>query len=114
MLRSDQSQAAEPASGAAPRIAPAGAVARARLVPLMSRRQRTTFAVLVLLWLLALGNFWAWWLTPEHNIGTLRFVANSLLPFWTAGRVRPWRLITAADQARRIEVLTACPEASGR
>lgn len=53
------------------------------LVPLMSPRQRLIFYGLMALWLAALAQFWWWWLQPEHNVGIFRYIANSLLAFWT-------------------------------
>lgn len=53
------------------------------LVPLLSQRQRAEFAVITGCWLIGLVAFWLWWLRPEHNVDTFRFVLNCLILFWT-------------------------------
>jgi len=54
----------------------------ALLVPLLDRRQKIEYAIWVALWLFALTDFWLWWLQPEHNIGTWRFLLASVLLAW--------------------------------
>lgn len=53
------------------------------LVPLLAPRERKVFAALAGCWLLGLGAFWTWWLQPEHNLDSFRFVLNCLVLFWT-------------------------------
>ncbi|MDN0076370.1 glycosyltransferase [Crenobacter sp. SG2303] len=53
------------------------------LVPLLSGRQRVVFALLSLVWVCSLVLFWTWWLRPEHNADAFRYVANSLILFWS-------------------------------
>ena len=36
----------------------------------------------IALWVAAVGFLWTWWLQPEHNIGTTRFVAVSVILGW--------------------------------
>jgi cellulose synthase (UDP-forming) len=52
------------------------------LVPLFSRRQKFQYLALVSVWLLALVYFWSWWFVPDHNIGTLRYVLNTVVVGW--------------------------------
>jgi cellulose synthase (UDP-forming) len=53
------------------------------LVPLMNWWQRSVYWFGAIAWLLALCIFWEWWLRPEHNIDTLRYVMNTLVLAWT-------------------------------
>lgn len=55
---------------------------RARLVDVMSRRQRWTFRALLALWLMALTLFWRWWLQEAHWASAFGMVVNSLLLAW--------------------------------
>ncbi len=50
----------------------------------MSRKQKSEFAALVCLWLVASAYFWSWWLAPEHNIGNVRYLINTTALFWTS------------------------------
>lgn len=52
------------------------------LVPMLSRRQKVRYLLGIALWVAAVGFFWSWWLLPEHNIGTGRFVAVSVVLGW--------------------------------
>ena len=52
------------------------------LVPLLSFRQRTVFLMLSGCWLSSLVVFWLWWLRPEHNVDTFRYVVNGAILFW--------------------------------
>jgi cellulose synthase (UDP-forming) len=53
------------------------------LVPLLSGKQRAVFAALSVCWALSLVAFWSWWLHPEHNVDSFRYVANCAVLFWT-------------------------------
>jgi cellulose synthase (UDP-forming) len=53
------------------------------LVPLLSGRQRAVFAVLSACWVLSLILFWRWWLRPEHNTDSFRYIVNCSVLFWT-------------------------------
>ncbi len=55
---------------------------RARLVDVMSRRQRWIFRALLALWLVALTLFWRWWLQEAHWASAFGMVVNSLLLAW--------------------------------
>jgi cellulose synthase (UDP-forming) len=52
------------------------------LVPLLDPQQSVEYAVWVALWLFAAVDFWLWWLEPEHNIGTIRYVLMSGVLAW--------------------------------
>ena len=52
------------------------------LVPLMSGRQKLLFYAGTAVWMVSLVYFWAWWLQPAHNIGSVRYVILSLLLAW--------------------------------
>ncbi len=52
------------------------------LSPLMSRTQRVQYWGWLAILLAALTYFWIWWLRPEHNIGTLSYVINSIVTAW--------------------------------
>ncbi|EFL88154.1 glycosyltransferase family 2 protein [Ahrensia sp. R2A130] len=48
----------------------------------LTGRQRVKYGALFALWLGCATFFWNWWLTPEHNIGGVRFAAVSLGMGW--------------------------------
>jgi cellulose synthase (UDP-forming) len=48
-------------------------------VPVLSVRDRVLVGVLTAGWFGALVFFWAWWLQPQHHVGWLGLVVNSLL-----------------------------------
>ena len=50
----------------------------------MTDKQKREFALLVSLWLAANVYFWIWWLSPQHNIDSIRYLINTLALFWTA------------------------------
>lgn len=52
------------------------------LVSLLKPIDKLEFGFLGLLWLVSLAFFWTWWLDPEHNIGTGRYVFASLILGW--------------------------------
>src|SRR5215813_4545837 len=52
------------------------------LVPLLSPMQRTFHAAAALAWALAVIYFWAWWLKPNHNIGAVSYLVNSIVLGW--------------------------------
>lgn len=61
-------------------------VGRARkrplLVPLLSPRQKLIQGLLALLWISAVGYFWFWWLTPQHNLGLGFYALNTIVLVW--------------------------------
>ncbi|MCW3481139.1 glycosyltransferase [Neisseriaceae bacterium JH1-16] len=68
------------------------------LVPLLSGKQRWVFALLCAGWAISLAVFWVWWLRPEHNIDTFRFIANTVVLFWTT--IIPAYFVTVFARAR--------------
>src|SRR5262245_44694766 len=54
----------------------------AALVPLLSPAQRAFHTVAALAWALAVIYFWTWWLEPNHNIGEVSYLINSLVLAW--------------------------------
>src|SRR5262245_12135454 len=52
------------------------------LSPLMSHKQRIQYWIWLALILVGVGFFWIWWLRPEHNIGTFKYVVNSIVVAW--------------------------------
>ncbi len=52
------------------------------LVPLMSGPRKREYVVSSLLYLLALVYFWTWWLQPEHNADTVRYIIITLVVAW--------------------------------
>lgn len=64
--------------------------AESSLVPVLKPPQQAVLLALVLVWALATGLFWAWWLQPAHWAGlwgmalnTLLMVVVTALPLWT-------------------------------
>lgn len=55
---------------------------RALLEPLFTPWQRREYLVEIAIWYLAFASFWAWWLEPAHNIGTVRFLCGTLPFAW--------------------------------
>ena len=60
----------------------AEADAQPMLVPLLTGWKSGEFVLVSLAWLATLVFFWAWWLRPEHNIGTASYLYVSLLQAW--------------------------------
>ena len=52
------------------------------LSPLMSHKQKVQYWIWLALILVGVGYFWIWWLRPEHNIGTFKYVVNSIVVAW--------------------------------
>jgi len=52
------------------------------LVPLLNRRQQAKYGLIVTAWIAAVAFLWLWWLQPDHNIGTGRFVFATVMLFW--------------------------------
>ena len=52
------------------------------LTPLMNRAQKFQHWCWIVILLAALVYFWIWWLRPEHNIGTFRYVLNLIVVGW--------------------------------
>ena len=61
-----------------------------RFVPVLRPQQQDVLLALVLVWAIAIGLFWAWWLQPAHwagpwgmGLNTLLLVVVTALPAWT-------------------------------
>ena len=61
-----------------------------RLIPVLRPDQQRVLLLLVLLWSVAIGLFWAWWLQPSHwagpwgmGLNTLLLMVVTALPAWT-------------------------------
>lgn len=61
-----------------------------RLIPVLRPQQEDVLLSLVLVWAIAIGLLWAWWLQPSHWAGpwgmgmnTLLLVVATALPAWT-------------------------------
>lgn len=52
-------------------------------VDVMTKKQKWQFRSLVGLWLVALGWFWVWWLTPSHIVSLYGILLTSFSLAWT-------------------------------
>ena len=52
------------------------------LSPLMNHKQKVQYWIWLIFVLVGVGHFWIWWLRPEHNIGTFKYVVNSIVVAW--------------------------------
>jgi cellulose synthase/poly-beta-1,6-N-acetylglucosamine synthase-like glycosyltransferase len=98
----------------------ATAVPEKNLAPLLTTGQRFKYQFGIALWLLCLVFFWQWWLQPEHNIGTIRYLFTTaclawlcLLPFYYfamfIGARVPTMQAPAEGEARVAMVVTKTP-----
>lgn len=55
------------------------------LAPVLTGRRAAKYFVLALIWAVAAGFFWGWWLRPEHIIGSGRFIILTLALAWVYG-----------------------------
>ena len=56
--------------------------AQRRFVPVFTGWRKVANLVIIALWLLALANFWLWWLEPEHIHSTGRYVLVTIILLW--------------------------------
>ena len=77
-------------------------------VPLVSRRQRWQFRLLVAAWLVGQVSFWAWWLQGDHVVSLLGMFLNSLLLVWTT--FLPAWLLFFVGRARRPNPAVPLPD----
>ena len=52
------------------------------LITMFDKKQKRLFNILFALWLLLLGNFWIWWLRPEHVIQPGWFAFSTIVLVW--------------------------------
>jgi cellulose synthase (UDP-forming) len=52
------------------------------LVSALTTRQRVEYGILGFLWLVALGDFWLWWLQEGHVIEIGRYIASTFILGW--------------------------------
>jgi cellulose synthase/poly-beta-1,6-N-acetylglucosamine synthase-like glycosyltransferase len=48
----------------------------------MNHKQKVQYWIWLIFVLVGVGHFWIWWLRPEHNIGTFKYVVNSIVVAW--------------------------------
>jgi cellulose synthase/poly-beta-1,6-N-acetylglucosamine synthase-like glycosyltransferase len=71
-----------PDRGTGPITEISGAAGAPRLEPIHSRFQKLEYLAWCALWVIALGNFWIWWLDPAHKIGLGSFILITLVLAW--------------------------------
>ncbi|WP_214371255.1 hypothetical protein [Pseudonocardia sp. H11422] len=76
-------------------------------VPVLSRRDRVLVAVLTAGWVACLGFFWTWWLQPEHRVGWVGLVVNSLLLGYVTAV--PVYFLILANRLREVDPNIAVP-----
>lgn len=52
------------------------------LIPIMSKKQKKLQILAIGMWIIALIYFWLWWLQPEHNVNTFRYVLTTVVIAW--------------------------------
>ncbi|TJW36297.1 MAG: N-acetylglucosaminyltransferase, partial [Mesorhizobium sp.] len=52
------------------------------MVPVLTDRRRAEFLVGAFAWLVALVNFWVWWLEPDHYVGLFGFLSVTVVLAW--------------------------------
>jgi cellulose synthase (UDP-forming) len=94
--------------------------AEPRFVPVLRPHQQSVLLALVMVWAVAIGLFWAWWLQPAHwagpwgmAINTLLLVVVTVLPAWTYFFVLQMQRVNPAspfpDGLRLAMVVTKAP-----
>jgi cellulose synthase (UDP-forming) len=66
---------------------PIGHTERSLFVPLLTDRDDLKLRVFVVVWIVALGYFWSWWLQPAHWVSTWGMLFNSTLLAWATGLI---------------------------
>lgn len=77
-------------------------------VLILSTRQRIAVALLTVCWLAAFLAFWQWWLQPEHNIGWVGLIVNSVLLFYMS--YLPSYFLIAVNRLRQTDPSLPAPE----
>jgi cellulose synthase (UDP-forming) len=60
------------------------------LVPVLKRAEQRILLVLVLLWSVGTGLYWAWWLQPGHWVGVFGMVLNTSVLFYVTTLIPMW------------------------
>jgi len=69
-------------SAAGDKIPVAGGDAGAYLEPALTTAMRVKYLIGFALWLLLVLYFWIWWLSPEHNLNTFRYILVTMAVGW--------------------------------
>lgn len=77
-------------------------------VRVLTRRQRAVVAALTAGWAAAFAAFWLWWLQPEHNVGWLGLILNSVLLFYLS--YLPSYFLVAINRLRQIDPTLPVPD----
>lgn len=70
------------------------------LRPALSARDRMVVGLLTAAWAVAFVAFWVWWLQPEHRVGWLGLIVNTLLLFYLT--YLPSYFLIAANRLPRV------------
>jgi cellulose synthase/poly-beta-1,6-N-acetylglucosamine synthase-like glycosyltransferase len=76
-------------------------------VPVLSTPDRVLIAVLTVAWIACLAFFWSWWLLPEHRVGWVGLVVNSLLLAYVTSL--PLYFVVAVNRLREVRRDTDVP-----
>ncbi|MHA7287332.1 glycosyltransferase family 2 protein [Arthrobacter sp. MDT3-44] len=76
-------------------------------VPALSRRDSWIVRAFTALWAGAFVSFWSWWLQPDHRVGWLGLVLNSILLFYFS--YLPTYFLVLVNRLRRIDPAVAVP-----
>jgi len=53
---------------------------------ILSRRKRWKYRITITIWAALILNFWIWWLAPDNNIGTIRYLVVTFAIAWVVFR----------------------------
>ncbi|MDY7541190.1 MULTISPECIES: glycosyltransferase family 2 protein [unclassified Cryobacterium] len=102
-------------------VTPAGPVLSGRRAPtrrtraetfvnVLDTRQRVVIGILTAGWLITFAFFWAWWLRPEHLVGWVGMVVNSMLLFYLA--YLPLYFTATMNRLREVDPTLEVPDLS--
>lgn len=100
-------------------VTPSGPVLSGRRAPtrrpragtfthVLDLRQRVIVALLTAGWFVAFVAFWAWWLQPDHRVGWVGLIVNTLLLFYVA--YLPCYLLVAVNRIRQVDARLPVPD----
>ena len=100
-------------------VTPSGPVLSGRRAPtrrirartfthVLDLRQRVVVALLTAGWFVAFIAFWAWWLQPDHRVGWVGLIVNTLLLFYVA--YLPCYLLVAVNRIRQVDARLPVPD----